>query len=110
VHDSGLRGGTWRHLTCTGLPDDPSHRDLVAGCWTADQARHLVIVNLLDRPAQARIPLPRDDLGARTWTLRDLLTGQSYQRDGTEMRDPGLYVALAGWAANIFTIEPADDS
>jgi hypothetical protein len=106
VRDSGMRDGDWRLLDCTGWADNPSHRDLVAWCWTRGPTRHLVVVNLLGRSAQARIPLPWDDLGGRGWTLRDLLTDASYQRDGTELRDPGLYVDLAGWAVNVFTVEP----
>jgi hypothetical protein len=106
VRDSGMRDGDWRLLECTGWADNPSHRELVAWCWTRGSVRHLVVVNLLGRSAQARIPLPWDDLGGRAWTLRDLLADVSYQRDGTELRDPGLYVDLAGWAANVFAVEP----
>jgi hypothetical protein len=106
VRDSGMRDGDWRLLECIGWADNPSHRDLVAWCWTVDTARHLVVVNLLGHGAQARIPLPWDDLPGRRWTLRDLLAEVSYQRDGTEMFDPGLYVDLAGWAAHVFAVEP----
>jgi hypothetical protein len=108
VHESGMRAGDWRLLDCTGWPNNPSYLDLVAWCWSTAKTRHLVIINLLGRPAQARIPLPWDDLAGRTWTLHHLLTGESYERAGTEMRDPGLYVDVAGWDAQIFALE-ADD-
>jgi hypothetical protein len=80
----------------------------VSWCWSAGPDRHLVIINLLGRPAQARIPLPWGDLAAKTWTLRNLLTDESYERDGAELRDPGLFVDMGGWSADIFAIEPAD--
>lgn len=108
VHDSGMRTGAWRPLECTGWPDNPSYRDLVAACWTGEAARQLVVVNLLGRPAQAQIPLPWDDLGGRTWTFRDLLTNVSYERDGDQLREPGLYVGMDNWGCNVFAVEPVE--
>jgi hypothetical protein len=105
VRDSGMRDGDWRLLDCTGWPDNLSYRDVVAWCWSGGTARHLVIVNLHDHPAQARIPLPWDDLGGRTWALRDLLRDVSYERDGAGLSDPGLYVELDGWGVHLLTLE-----
>ncbi|GGN50592.1 hypothetical protein GCM10011579_005500 [Streptomyces albiflavescens] len=97
VASSGMRtGGDWRLLDCTGWPDNPSHDNLVAWSWTTGSARHLVVVNLSDRPAQGRIRLPWTDLRGRPCRLTELLTEQIYERDGDELVDPGLYVDLEG--------------
>ena len=40
-------------------------------------ARHLVVVNLADAPAQARVHLPWDDLAGRDVELTDRLSGQT---------------------------------
>jgi hypothetical protein len=102
-----MRLGRWRLLECAGRPDNPSHRDLLAWCWTGDTGRrHLVVVNLSDRPAQARIRLPWVELASVSARLTDLFDDVQYVRDGRELLDPGLFVDLGGWGHHVFTVEP----
>ncbi|MFE2215379.1 alpha-amylase [Streptomyces canus] len=98
---AAVRRGDWRPLTPTGWPDNDTHRDLLAWTWTHDDARHLVVVNDSDRPAQARLPLPWDDLRGRVCRATDLLTGAMYDRDGGELADCGLFVSLEGWGCHV---------
>ncbi|MFI0449604.1 hypothetical protein [Actinomadura sp. 6N118] len=107
VRDSGLRTGDWRLLETTGWPDNDSHLGVLAWTWTTGRSRHLVVVNLTSAPVQARIPLAWTDLGDGTWRLRSLMTDVSYDRAGSDLMGPGLYVALDEWAADIFTVTPA---
>ncbi len=110
VADSDLRTGDWRLCACEGWPDNDSHRRLVAWCWAsgaAPKGRHLVVVNLSDAPAQARVRLPWDDLAGTAWTLTDRLGGQRFDRDGSAMADDGLYVELDGWASHFLAFAPA---
>jgi glycosidase len=99
VADSGLRDGDWRLCECTGWPDNDSHRRLVAWGWPHE----LVVVNLSDAPAQARVHLPWDDLAGRDWELTDRLSGARFDRAGDELVGEGLYVALDGWASHFLT-------
>ena len=81
-----------------GWPDNQSYRTSLAWSWRrAGDARHVVVVNLSDQPAQGRIPLPWPDLPGRGWRLTDLLGGDDFDRDGDELADPGLYVELPPW-------------
>ncbi len=96
VAESGLRDGDWRLCECTGWPDNDSHRRLVAWCWP----RELVVVNLSDAPAQARVRLSWDDLAGRAWELSDRLGGQRFERAGDELSAEGLYVALDPWGSH----------
>ncbi|MFJ9007514.1 alpha-amylase [Streptomyces canus] len=98
---AAVRRGGWRPLTPTGWPDNDTHRDLLAWTWTHADARHLVVVNDSDRPAQARLPLPWDDLRGRVCRATDLLTGAVYDRDGGELADCGLFVSLEGWGCHV---------
>jgi hypothetical protein len=100
VAESGLRDGDWRLCDCTGWPDNDSYRRLVAWCWP----RELVVVNLSDAPAQARVRLPWDDLAGRTWELADRLSGDRFARDGDELAAAGLFVALDAWGAHFVTL------
>jgi hypothetical protein len=104
VAESGLRHGDWRLCETAGWPDNDSHRRLVAWCWATEAARHLVVVNLSDSPAQGRVRLPWDDLAGRGWELGDRLSGQRFQRGGDEMAAEGLYVALEPWAAHLLAV------
>jgi hypothetical protein len=110
VADSGLHMGDWRLLGCEGWPDNDSHRQLVAWGWasgTITRGPNLVVVNLSDTPAQARVRLPWSGLAERSWTLTDRLSGEAFDRDGADMADNGLYVALDGWAAHFLAFAPA---
>jgi hypothetical protein len=106
VHGSAMREGEWRLLECTGWPDNPTHRNLVAWCWQGAE-RHVVVVNLSDEPAQARVELPWDDLRDRRWRLAELLGGAQYEQEGTELAEAGLYVALDGWRWHLLSLQEA---
>ncbi|NEB00852.1 alpha-amylase family glycosyl hydrolase [Streptomyces sp. SID13726] len=96
-----VRRGDWRPVTPVGWPDNDTHRGLLAWTWTDPDARHLVVVNDSGRPAQARVPLPWDDLRGRAHRLTDLLDGAVYDRDGDELADSGLFVSLAAWGCHV---------
>jgi hypothetical protein len=97
VASSRVRTGGWQLLEAAGWPDNQSGRNLIAWAWTpADSAarRHVIVVNLSQTQAQAEIRLPWPDLGGRRWRLFDLLSGNDFSRDGSELTDSGLYVDL----------------
>jgi Alpha amylase, catalytic domain len=100
VAESGLRDGEWQMCAISGWPDNDSWLRLVAWCWP----RELVVVNLSDAAAQARVHLPWDDLGGRTWKMADRLSGARFERDGDELAAEGLYVALDPWAFHFLQI------
>jgi len=52
--------------------------------------------------AQARVQVSWDALRGQGWRLADRLSDETYDRDGTDMRDAGLYVDLAPWKCNLF--------
>ncbi len=105
VADSDLRDGDWCLCECVGWPDNDSYRGLVSWCWSTPQARDLVVVNLSDAPAQARVRLPWQDLTRGSWRLVDRLTDQSFERDGAELLAEGLYVALEPWASHFLSLQ-----
>ncbi len=106
VADSGLRDGAWTLCDCTGWPDNDSYHRLVAWCWATPPSRHLVVVNLSDSPAQARVHLPWDDLTGESWQLNDRLSGIAFERDGDDLEGEGLYVGLDPWASHFLALAP----
>lgn len=61
-----------------------------------------VIINFRQEADQALVRAPWDELRGKKWRLNDLLSGESYDRDGDEMRDAGLYVDLGPWQCHLF--------
>ena len=104
----GVREGEWRLLDCTGWPDNPTHQNLVAWSWQG-VGRHVVVVNLSDQPAQARVQLPWPDLEGRRWRLWELLgDATTYDRDGDELAGAGMFVALDGWRWHLVSLREAE--
>jgi len=108
VADAGLRDAEWRLCTCEGWPDNDSARQLVSWCWSTPSSRHLVVVNLSERSAQAHVRLPWSDMTAATWQLEDRLSDTRFERAGDDLAANGLYVALDGWASHFlaFSLVP----
>jgi hypothetical protein len=71
--------------------------------WRLGEDRRLIIVNLSDR-SQARVPLPWEDMAGRPWRLTEAFTGKIYERDGLELRPPGLSVDLDAWQFHFFQV------
>ena len=105
VADSELSDGNWQLCECTGWPDNDSHRQLVSWCWSGSAGRHLVVVNLAEAPAQARVRLPWGDLRGRSWSLAERLSGKTFERAGDELGGDGLYVGLDPWACHFLAFE-----
>jgi len=99
-----FRNGAWRLCERSGWPDNQSCLNILAWCWAKDDERYLIIINFRQQAAQARVQVPWDELGGKTWRLSDVLSGESYDRSGDEMRDAGLYVDLGPWQCHLFQV------
>jgi hypothetical protein len=99
----GLRNGTWQLCEQTGWPDNASYQNLVAWCWRSASEYHLIVVNLSGACAQGHVQLPWDDLRSKSWRMTELFTGQTYERSGNELCNPGIYVDLPPWGYHVLT-------
>ncbi len=100
-----FRDGEWSLCQRTGWPDNASYLNVVAWNWTKGEDRYLVVVNLSDSAAQARVQVPWKEAEGHGWQLSDLMSAAIYDRDGSEMVSPGLYVELEAWEYNVFHCE-----
>jgi hypothetical protein len=96
-----LREGTWQLCEQSGWPDNTSYQHLVSWCWRRGTERQVVVVNLSQSSAQGRVRVPWDDLSGRLWRVTDCFTGQTFERQGEEMENTGLYVDLPPWGFHI---------
>lgn len=97
--------GTWQPCERTGWPDNATYENLVAWCWENGSDRRLIVVNLSEQAAQARVRLPWPDLNTTMWELVDPFNGDHFMRYGNEMVDPGLYVGLGAYGIHFLRLE-----
>jgi hypothetical protein len=107
VNREVFRNGEWRLCERSGWPDNHSYLNILAWCWIKEDERYLAIINFKQDAAQARVQVPWDTLRGKPWRLNDVLSGQTYDRGGDEMRDAGLYVDLEPWQCHLFLLRAA---
>jgi hypothetical protein len=99
VAEHGVRQGQWQLLDVTGWADNQTCQNLLAWSWSGGPSRdrYLVVVNFSGATAQGQVRLGWLDLRWRPWQFTDLIEETSFERDGDELADSGLFVALGPW-------------
>jgi hypothetical protein len=97
INTDTFREGEWRLCEREGWPDNQSHLNLVAWCWCHGEERYLIVVNLSSYHSQGLVRVPWNEVGGRLWRLTDGLSREAFERDGSQMLSPGLYVDLSPW-------------
>ena len=100
---SARRSGDWQLCDCSGWPDNPSYRNLVAWCWRSADDRLLVVVNLSNSDVQALVRVPWDDLQGSRWRVTDLSTDRRSNVSATTCAARACTWALAPWGFHVLT-------
>jgi hypothetical protein len=80
----------------------------VAYAWTGqDGSPYLVVVNYSGNQGQCRLALPFPELRGKQARLVDMMGPETYDRDGSDLVENGLYVNLAPWRFNVFRLAAA---
>jgi hypothetical protein len=98
------RDGAWRLLECAPAWDGNWTWDrFIAWTWEAgDGRRWLIAVNYAANQGQCFVRLPLPGVSGRTVRLKDLMGAASYDRDGTDIAERGLYLDLPPWGYHVF--------
>ena len=104
VDTDAFREGEWRLCEREGWPDNQSHLNLVAWCWRHGEERYLIVVNLSGYHSQGLVRVPWHEVGGHLWRLTDALSGEDFERDGSQMLGPGLYVDLSPWRCHFLKL------
>jgi hypothetical protein len=105
-----VRDGTWRLLPCRPAWDsNGTWERFIAFSWESGNRRLLVTVNYGPSPGQCYVDLSGSALaGGHTWRLLDLLTPTvTYEREGGDLAQRGLYLDLPAWGHHVFQVTPA---
>lgn len=100
-----MRQGRWRLCELWGWPDNGTCTNLVAWSWSKGSDNCLVVVNLSDRPSQARVHVSGVNLAGEMLHMADLMSGERFERSGSEVAEIGLYVDLGPWAFHVLGFE-----
>lgn len=110
IQTEAIRSGEWQLCMQGGWPDNQSHQNLIAWCWRKEEEHSLIVANLSPYRSQGLVQVPWTELGGRNWRLKDVLSTQSFDRNGSEMLQPGLYVDIEGWNVHFFELIPKNEN
>jgi glycosidase len=101
-----VKDGEWRLLDCMPAWDGNwTWDECIAWSWQqSDGQRILAAVNYSDHQSQCHVPLAWPDLAGRAVRLEDLLGPAAFDRDGSGLLSPGLYLDMPPWGRHVFAI------
>ena len=106
LKSDAFRDGAWSQIQPQpAWPGNWTGNDFIAYAWTGDKgSRHLVVVNYAANQGQCRLPAPFPEFRGKRVRLNDAMGTEVYDREGSEIFDPGLYIDHAPWQYNVFKL------
>lgn len=95
--------GQWRPLEVhPAWHDSPTSAGFLAHCWSERGTHLLTAVNFAPERGHCYVDLSRLEIADGPLALVDQLTGETYHREGRDLRTRGLFVELPAWGAHVF--------
>jgi glycosidase len=106
LHRTVFRNGHWQLLDCTSVWEgNPTNDRFVSFAWQGDdEEKILIAVNYSPERSQCYIKLPFNDMGTGTWLVKDLISGISYEREGADLQNKGMYLDEPAWKIYVFSL------
>jgi hypothetical protein len=106
LKESVFRDGDWKLLNCRpAWQGNESWDAFIAWAWTGKTGeRRLVVVNYSDHQSQCYLSLPWPEVEKHKWRLNDQMSPTSYDREGQDLSQHGLYLDLGPWAYQVFDV------
>jgi hypothetical protein len=107
LKSDGFRAGAWSLIPPQpAWGGNPTDQDFVSFAWqTRDGGGYVVVVNYSDHQGQCHLRLPFAGLAGRKVRFVDMMGSEIYDRDGTGLIEPGLFIDLGAWRYNVFRLE-----
>jgi hypothetical protein len=101
-----FRDGAWSQIEPQpAWLGNGSFEGFVSWIWAGPAGnRYLVVVNYVGSRGQCRVPLALPEFKGRCVQLVDKMGSEVYERGGTELVEPGLYIDLPAWRYNVFEL------
>jgi glycosidase len=105
TNDTIKNHSTWRLLdTRPAWEGNKSNEGFVAFLFATERRLFLCAVNYTPNRGECYIPLHNLNLHSTSVAFKDLLSNEQYQRDRISLIDPGLYLDVGPWNANLFEL------
>lgn len=107
LRGDAFRNGAWSLIPAHQAWDgNPTFQDFVSFGWQAGTGeRYVVVVNYSDHRGQCYLRLPFEGMAGRNVRLVDLMGSETYDRNGADLTEPGLFIDLEAWRYNVFRLE-----
>jgi hypothetical protein len=101
-----VRRGRWQLVESSAAWDGNWTWDcFVAFAWEAAGTYPLLVaVNFAPNRSQCYLRLPFTAVAGQHWTLRDLTSEVTYEREGDELSARGLYLDMDSWQYHVFQV------
>jgi hypothetical protein len=100
-----VRDGNWRLLECRPAWDGNwTHQCFIAFAWEHPAEQLIIAVNFSDHPSQAKLSLPFETSGNKTYRFEDPINNETYDWAGSNLATNGLFVDLPAWGAHVFAV------
>ncbi|MBI2357885.1 MAG: alpha-amylase [Deltaproteobacteria bacterium] len=108
--DNAMRRGRWKLLEPKPAAGAGStHEQILIHRWEGDgHDARVIAANYGSQPARCFAPLDLTGLRGSRVTLRDRLSEDAFERDGSELCDPGLFLDLAPYESHLFAVSWRD--
>jgi hypothetical protein len=102
-----FRSGQWQLLDCLPAWEwNWTNNNFISFFWQGeDEKRMLIAVNYSYEKSQCYIKLPFQNIFNGTWLVEDLLSGITYEREGDDLQNKGMYLDEPGWKIYVFSLE-----
>jgi hypothetical protein len=100
------RDGAWSLVECQpAWEGNWTHDCFVVFAWQGDGDERLIVaVNYAANQSQCRARLPFRELGGKNWELRDQLSAATFDWQGDDLVNSGLYLDMQPWQAAVYTL------
>ena len=111
LKSDGFRDGAWSLIVPQpAWHGNPTDQDFVSFAWQTRDGGYVVVVNYSDHQGQCHLRLPFAGLAGQKVRIVDMMGSEVYDRDGTSLVEPGLFIDLTAWGYNIFRSESVEQS
>jgi hypothetical protein len=100
--------GAWSLLECSAAWDgNPTSRNFISYLLEDEHGALVVAVNYAPYRGQCYVRLPERVLKGSQLIFDDLLSGERYERDRSDLQQRGLFLDVDGWKPHIFRLKRA---
>ncbi len=111
MHNPVFKTGKWQLADCEpAWEGNWSNDSYIAFSWQGALDEKIVVgVNYSLFQSQCFVRLPFEEIGKGTWALHDMISGKTFEREGSNLHSRGLYLDETAWKIYVFSLKQKMD-